>query len=235
MACRELLRKLETRGLIKLPSRQNYGARRISVIEPVEIDQTALSCRLSDVSPVSIVNIREHSKYAETFNYLMKEYHYLGYQRPVGQSMKYMIIGRDEQILGCLLFGTAAWKIIDRDQWIGWSADVRERNLGLICNNTRFLILDWVQIPHLASHVLGACMRRLSRDWCRYYGIGIAMVETFVDTTRYAGTCYKAANWIHVGQTRGRSRQDREGRLKVPVKDILVYPLQRNFRKVLLA
>jgi len=235
MACRELLRKLETRGLIKLPPRQNYGARRVSVIEPVEIDQTPLSCHLSDVSPISIINIRACSKYAKPFNYLMKEYHYLGYQRPVGQNMKYMMIGRDEQILGCLLFGAAAWQMIDRDQWIGWSANVRERNLGLICNNTRFLILDWVHIPHLASHVLGACMHRLSGDWLRYYGTGIAMVETFVDTTRYAGTCYKAANWIHVGQTKGRSRQDRENKIKIPIKDILVYPLQRNFRKVLLA
>lgn len=235
MACRELLRKLEARGLIKLPPRQNYGVRRVAVIEPVEIDQTPLSCRLSDVSPVSIVNIRECSKYAKTFNHLMKEYHYLSYQRPVGQNMKYMMIGRDKQILGCLLFGAAAWKIIDRDLWVGWSVDVRERNLGLICNNTRFLILDWVHIPHLASHVLGACMRRLSRDWLRYYGTEVAMVETFVDTTRYAGTCYKAANWIHLGQTQGRSRQDRENKLKVPVKDILVYPLRRDFRKVLLA
>jgi len=131
MACRELFRKLETRGLIKLPPRQNYGVRRVSIIEPVEIDQTPLSCHLSDVSPVSIINIRTCSKYAKTFNYLIKEYHYLGYQRPVGQNMKYMIIGQDEQILGCLLFGAAAWKIIGRDQWIGWPADVRERNLGL--------------------------------------------------------------------------------------------------------
>ncbi len=114
-------------------------------------------------------------------------------------------------------------------------ADVRERNLGLICNNTRFLILDWVKVPHLASHALGACLRRLPQDWKRRYGTDIALVETFVDTTRYIGTCYKAANWLKLGRTKGRSRQDRYSKLKVSVKNILVYPLRRDFRKLLLA
>ncbi len=148
--------------------------------------------------------------------------------------MKYIIMGQNERVLGCILFGAAAWKITCRDQWIGWSVKARERNLGIICNNTRFLILDWVRIPHLASHIFGACLRRLSQDWKCYYGTEIAMVETFVDTTRYAGTCYKAANWIHVGQTKGRGRQDRERTLETSIKDILVYPLRRDFRKVLL-
>jgi hypothetical protein len=147
--------------------------------------------------------------------------------------MKYMILGRDKRFLGCLLFGAAAWKTEARDNWIGWSGDVRERNLGLICNNTRFLILDWIKIPHLASYTLGACLRRLSQDWKRRYGTDIAMVETFVDTTRYVGTCYKAANWFKIGQTKGRGRQDRSRKLKVPVKDVFVYPLRRDFRKLL--
>jgi len=156
------------------------------------------------------MNIREYPEHAKRFNYLLKEYHYLSYKRPVGQQMKYIMIGRDERVLGCMLFGAAAWKIAARDQWVGWSSDRREHNLGMICNNTRFLILGWIHIPHLASHVLGACLRRLSKDWLHYYGSEIAMVETFIDTTRYAGTCYKAANWICVGQTKGRSRQDRD-------------------------
>ncbi len=234
MACRELLLKLESRALIKLPPRQHCGSRRVSVIEPVEVDQSLLSCRLSTMMPVQIMNIREHAEHGKAFNYLMKEYHYLSYGCPVGQNMKYIIMGQSGRVLGCILFGAAAWKIACRDQWIGWSVETRERNLGMICNNTRFLILDWVRIPHLASHVLGACLRRLSQDWKRYYGTGIAMVETFVDTTRYAGTCYKAANWTHVGQTKGRSRQDRDRTLKTPIKDILTYPLRRDFRKVLL-
>jgi len=148
--------------------------------------------------------------------------------------MKYLILSNTQQILGCLLFGAAAWKTEARDRWIGWSPDSRERNVGLLCNNTRFLILDWVRIPHLASPVLGVCLRRLSADWKKRYGTHIALVETFVDSTRYRGTCYKAANWIRVGQTKGRSRQDRNRTVNTTIKDVFVYPLQRDYRQRLL-
>lgn len=234
MACRELLRKLESRTLIKLPPRQRPGPGRLPAIEPIVVDQRPISCRLSDIKPVKIVNASNCADYEEIFNHLVKQYHYLSYGRPVGQNMKYMILGRNERFLGCLLFGAAAWKTEARDRWIGWPTDVRERNLGLICNNTRFLILDWVKVPHLASHAFGACLRRLPRDWRHRYGTDIAMVETFVDTMRYAGTCYKAANWFKIGQTKGRSRQDRDRKLKVSVKDVFVYPLRSDFRQLLL-
>ena len=234
MACRELLRKLEFRNLVKLPPRQGFGPGRLPEIEPIEVDQSLVSCLLSDIQPVKIVNVRNYAEYEKAFNHLVKEYHYLSYGRPVGQNMKYMILGQNERILGCLLFGAAAWKTDARDRWIGWSGDTREQNLGLICNNTRFLILDWIKVPHLASHALGACLRHLPRDWKRRYGTDIAMVETFVDTTHYVGTCYKAANWFKIGQTKGRSRQDRDRKLKVSVKDVFVYPLRRDFRKLLL-
>ena len=233
MACRELLRKLESRTLITLPPRQNFGPRRLPEIEPIEIDQSPVSCLLSDIQPVDIVDVRQCAEHEKAFNYLLKEYHYLSYGRPVGQNMKYLILGQNGRFLGCLLFGAAAWKTKARDQWISWSAEVRERNLGLICNNTRFLILDWIKVPHLASHALGICLRRLSRDWKSRYGTDIALVETFVDTTRYAGTCYKAANWHKIGQTKGRSRQDGNRKLKVSVKDIFVYPLRSDFRRLL--
>ena len=234
MACRELLRKLESRTLIKLPPRQRPGPGRLPAIEPIVVDQRPISCRLSDIKPVKIVNASNCADYEKVFNYLVKQYHYLSYGRPVGQNMKYLILGRNERFLGCLLFGAAAWKTEARDRWIGWPADVRERNLGLICNNTRFLILDWVKVPHLASHAFGACLRRLPRDWRHRYGTDIVMVETFVDTMRYAGTCYKAANWFKIGQTKGRSRQDRDRKLKVSVKDVFVYPLRSDFRQLLL-
>ena len=233
MACRELLRKLESRTLITLPPRQRFSPRRLPGIESIKIDQSPVSCLLSDIQPVDIVNVRHCAEHEKAFNYLLKEYHYLSFARPIGQNMKYLILGRDGRFLGCLLFGAAAWKTQARDQWIGWLAAERERNLGLICNNTRFLILDWIKVPHLASHVLGACLRRLSGDWKRRYGTDIALVETFVDTTRYAGTCYKAANWLKVGQTKGRSRQDGDRKLKVSVKDIFVYPLSDDFRGLL--
>ena len=233
MACRELLRKLESRTLITLPPRQRFGPRRLPKIESIKIDQSPVSCRLSAIQPVDIVDVRYCAEHEKAFNYLLKEYHYLSYGRPVGQNMKYLILGANGRFLGGLLFGAAAWKTEARDQWIGWSSDERERNLGLICNNTRFLILDWIKVPHLASHVLGACLRRLSRDWKRRYGTDIALVETFVDTTRYTGTCYKAANWDPIGETKGRSRQDGDRKLKVSIKDIFVYPLRSDFRRVL--
>ncbi len=233
IACRELLRKLESRSLIQLPPRQRFGPRRIPAeIETIEVDQSPVSCSLSDIKPVRIVNVRDSAEYEKAFNYLMKEYHYLSYGRPVGQNMKYMILGRNGRFLGCLLFGAAAWKMEARDRWIDWMVEVRERNLGLLCNNTRFLILDWVKVPHLASYALGACLRRLPQDWKERYGTEVAMVETFVDT-RYAGTCYKAANWLKIGQTKGRSRQDRDRTFKVSIKDVFVYPLRRDFRQLL--
>lgn len=233
MACRELLRKLESRLLIKLPPRQRPGPGRSPVIESVAVDQRQVACSFSDLKPVKVIDARSSVEYEKAFNYLLKEYHYLSYGRPVGQNMKYLVLGPNDRILGCLLFGAAAWKSVDRDKWIGWSAPIREQNLSLICNNTRFLILPWFEVFNLASYALGACLRRLSKDWKHRYGSDIALVETFVDTTRYIGTCYKAANWQKIGSTKGRGRQDRDRKLKVAIKDIWVFPLKHNFRDLL--
>lgn len=233
MACRELLRKLEFRSLIKLPPRQRPGPGRPPIIEPIKIDKSPIFCELSELQPIRIIDGRSSNDFEKTFNYLVKEYHYLSYGRPVGQNMKYLILGADDRVLGCLLFGAAAWKSAERDQWIGWSPEIREQNLGLICNNTRFLLLPWVTVFNLASYALGSVLRRLSEDWKYRYGSQIALVETFVDTTRYIGTCYKAANWQKIGQTKGRGRQDRWSKLKVPIKDIWVFPLKHNFRDML--
>ena len=138
-------------------------------------------------------------------------------------------------MLACLLFGSAAWKCRARDQFIGWTAEQRQQRLHLITNNTRFLMLPYVKVPHLASWILGRVLRRLSEDWERKYGHGIVLVETFVERERFAGTSYKAANWICLGSTTGRSRQDRYNTLRVPVKDVYVYPLRRRFREELSA
>jgi len=233
MACRELLRKLESRTLITLPPRQSAGCNKAPTINPVAFNKTPVFAPLSDIQPIKILNARDCPTHEKTFNYILKEYHYLSFSRTVGQNMKYLIIGVNNQILGCLLFGAAAWKTTPRDQWIGWSPEIREQNLGMLCNNTRFLILDWIRVPNLASHVLSTCLHRLSQDWLCRYGSEIALVETFVDTTRYLGTCYKAANWIKVGQTKGRGRQDRNRILGTSVKDVFVYPLQHNCRQIL--
>ncbi len=235
IACRELLRKLENRTLIKLPERERRsgGPYRLPENEAVEIEHTPIACKLSEIKPIKIVNARENTDSNGVFNYLLKTYHYLSFGRTVGQNMKYLIQDRQGRYLGCVLFGAAAWKVEDRDNWLKWSKERREQNLNLICSNTRFLILNWIRVPHLASHVLGASMRRLSKDWKSRYGTDIALVETFVDTTRYLGTCYKAANFVKIGKTKGRSRQDRHGNVSVPIKDIYVYPLRNNFRDLL--
>jgi hypothetical protein len=235
MACREMLRKLEERSLIKLPPRLCPGPGRSPEIAAVKINQSQICCRFVDVKPVKVTNARNSKNDEKTFNYLMKTFHYLSFSRTVGQNMKYLFRDRFNRVLGCMLFGAAAWKAEDRDKWIGWPVDIRERNLNLICNNTRFLILPWVEVPHLASHVLGACLRRLSSDWRIRYGTPVVLVETFVDTTRFKGTCYSAANWQLVGKTKGRGRQDRYSQMKVPVKDIWLYPLRRDFGNVLLS
>ncbi len=153
----------------------------------------------------------------------------------MGENLQYTVAGRDGRLLACLLFGAAAWKCRARDEFIGWTHDQRAGRLGLVANNSRFLILPFVQVPHLACWALGATLRRLSADWETKYGHPVALAETFVDRSRFRGTCYRAANWIHQGATTGRSRQDRYTTLKVPVKDVYLYPLRSDFRDLLCA
>jgi hypothetical protein len=137
--------------------------------------------------------------------------------------------------LACLLFGAAAWKAKARDEWIGWTPEQREGALPRVANNTRFLVLPWVRVPHLASHLLGRVARRLDADWRLKYGHGIEVLETFVDRERFRGTCYRAAGWVPVGATAGRSRNDRHQTLSVPVKDLYLRPLHEDFRRRLCA
>jgi len=135
--------------------------------------------------------------------------------------------------VACLLFGSAAWKCADRDRFLGWDRATRERNLQRLTNNTRFLILPWVRVPHLASHVLALVARRIRADWQSKYGHPVHALETFVDRSRFKGTCYRAANWVRLGATQGRTRNDRQHRIQAPVKDIYPYPLIPDFRKEL--
>ncbi len=230
IACREFLRKLEDRGLLTLPPRRRSGSQTPPVIADVKVDRSVIDVSLLMVQPIELVDARNSKEDEELFNYLLKAHHYLGFSRPVGQNMKYLVRGANGDALGCVLFGAAAWKCQDRDRFIGWDALTREANVNRLTNNTRFLILPWVRIKCLASHILSKVIRRLSVDWLKRYGCEVLLVETFVDTSRYAGTCYQAANWHYVGSTKGRTRQDRYTRIRVPIKDIYVYPLQRSFR-----
>jgi len=232
MACRTLLLKLEQRGHITLPRRRTpgRGCRKVSI--PYAPHSTAsIACGLSDLEPVHIQMIKDASL-LHLFQCLLSRYHYLGFRSSVGENMKYLVFDRKHNPLGCLLFGSAAWKCAPRDDFIGWDAETRKGNLHMVTNNMRFLILPWVRVPHLASHILGKVARRISADWIAKYGHPIYLLETFVERDCFQGICYRAANWTCVGQTKGRSRNGHPD-LKVPIKDIYLYPLTRRFGDIL--
>jgi hypothetical protein len=233
MACRTLLLKLEQRGHITLPGRRcpGRGSRKVTI--PCVPHKTApIACSLSDLEPVSVQMV-EDTGLLSLFQCLLARYHYLGFRTTVGENIKYMVFDREQNPLACLLFGSAAWKCAPRDDFIGWNAETRKANLHLVTNNMRFLILPWVRVPHLASHILGGVGRRISSDWVAKYGHPVYLLETFVERDCFRGICYRAANWILCGQTKGRSRNDRYATLKVPVKDIYLYPLTKRFREAL--
>jgi hypothetical protein len=166
---------------------------------------------------------------------LLARHHYRGFNGAVGENLQYLVRDRHGRELAVMVFGAAAWKVAARDQFIGWSVPQRQQHLGLIANQQRFLILPWVRVPHLASHLLGLATRRLSADWQARYGHPIWLVETFVEVDRFVGTAYKAAGWLHLGQTTGRTRQDRQRTLQSPRKSVWVRPLHPAFRQRLTA
>jgi hypothetical protein len=237
MACRTLLLKLERRGQIRLPARQrpSPNALRNSQALDLPCERTPIESALADLQPVRIEALGQGHADLALFRFLLQRHHYLGLRNSVGENLKYLARDRHGRPLACLLFGAAAWKAKARDEWIGWTPEQRERALPLLANNTRFLILPWVRVPHLASHVLGLAVRRLPADWTSKYGQGIELLETFVDRERFRGTCYRAAGWLPVGATAGRSRNDRAQTLAVPVKDIYLRPLSPDFRRRLCA
>ena len=237
MACRSMLLKLERRGLIVLPPRQGQSnnASRNRSIAPVEHQTDEIHLSLKMVRPLQIEPVTAGSDDHALFKFLLSHYHYLGQRNTVGENMKYLVCGCDGRPLACVLFGSAAWKTAARDAFVGWDAPVRKKNLCYITNNMRYLIFPWVKISLLASHVLSLISRRISSDWVGKYGHPIYLLETFVDKSRYRGTCYKAANWHLVGETKGRTRNDRNNTIRVPVKDVYVYPLRRDFRRRLTA
>jgi hypothetical protein len=232
MACRTLLLKLERWGQIRLPARQrpSPNALRNLRTQDVACDRTPIEGALGELQPVRIEPLGEVHPDRDLYRFLLQTHHYLGLRNSVGENLKYLARDRHGRPLACLLFGAAAWKAKARDEWIGWTAAQRARALPFLANNTRFLVLPWVRVPHLASHLLGCVARRLDADWRGKYGHGIEVLETFVDRARFRGTCYRAAGWLHVGATVGRSRNDRDQTLSVPVKDIYLRPLSPDCR-----
>jgi len=237
MACRTLLLKLERRGQIRLPARQRPSPNALRNRRALDLpcDRTPIEGALGDLQPLRIDPLGEGHPDLALLRFLLQRHHYLGLRNSVGENLKYLARDRHGRPVACLLFGSAAWKCRARDLFIRWDTEQRQRNLHRITNNTRFLILPCVQVPHLASWILGRVLRRLSDDWQKKYGHPIALVETFVEQKRFAGTSYRASNWIQLGSTTGRSRQDRRRTLQVPVKDVYLYPLDHRFREVLSA
>jgi hypothetical protein len=193
----------------------------------------AIRGALRDLQPLQAGIVAPGSEDLRLFNGLLAHCHYLGHRNTVGENLRYLIRDRQGRPAACMLFGSAAWKCADRDTFIGWDRTVREHNLQYMTNNTRFLIPSWVQVPHLASHVLGLIARRIRSDWQVKYGHPVYALETFVDRSRFKGTCYRAANWMRLGATQGRTRNDRAHSIKAPIKDVYVYPLSKHFRQEL--
>ena len=235
MACRNLLLKLHRAGHITLPPRQRASSNRYRNrrIEPVEHQTEPITAELRLLEPLSVTVVPRATDEERLFNCLISHYHYLGLRSTVGENLKYLVHAADGRPLACLLFGSAAWQTQGRDSFIGWDHATRKRNLQRITNNTRFLILPWVHVRCLASRVLSLVARRVRSDWESKYGHALDLLETFVDSSRFHGTCYRAANWIRVGQTTGRTRNGYGSRCEASRKDVYVFPLSRGFRKEL--
>ena len=232
MVCRSLLLMLQSEGLIKLPPPKckpaNPLANRKKPVK-IELDRTSIECPISECFPTHLKQVRK-TRLEKLFNSLISEHHYLGYTHPVGEHLKYIAFS-NERPIACLAWSSAPWYIGARDRFIGWSPETRQKNLHLIINNTRFLVLPWVKVPHLASYLLALSRRRLSKDWNVIYNHPIYLAETFVDTERFQGTCYKADNWIYVGKTTGRGKLSTSTKPTLSKKAVYVYPLTKDFRK----
>jgi len=237
MAARTLLLKLERAGHIRLPARRGSSpnGRRNRVVPLVPPAPEPIRGTLRDLRPLSVSVVAPGSQDLRLFNGLLAHYHYLGHRNTVGENLRYLVRDRQGRPVACALFGSAAWQCAARDAFLGWDRAARERNLQGLTNNTRFLIPTWVEVPHLASHVLGLIARRIRADWQAKYGHPVHALETFVDRSRFKGTCYRAANWRRLGATQGRTRNDRAHRIRVAVKDVYLYPLSPDFRRELCA
>ncbi len=231
MACREILITLYRKGLIKYPPGKHDGKNslRNRSIRVIEVDQTPLQDSLKNLPEVELRAVR-NTPDEPLYNSLVQQHHYLGYRQIVGNHLKYVAFIGDRPV-ACLGWGSAAWKVKSRDDFIGWTPGVRKDHLHFVVNNTRFLILPWVQVKCLASKLLAMNARRICRDWLDTYSYPLYLLETFVEKQRFAGTCYKAANWIRVGQTKGTAKKGHVHYRHGNIKDVLVYPLRRDFRK----
>lgn len=233
MSCRVAMLRMQRDGLIALPppQRVNGNGRTRPRITATSDPKTPLALSASELGPL-VFHPVDTPPDSALWNELIERYHYLRYKPLPGAQIRYLVFGHG-YLLAALGFGAAAWKVAPRDQFIGWTADQRRANLHRIVNNARFLILPWVTVRNLASRILAASAKRLPRDWENRYGYQPWLLETFVQRDRFPGTCYRAANWIYVGETQGRGKLDRQHRHALPVKHVYLYPLHRRFRRQL--
>ena len=234
MACREVLLTLFRKGFIDYPTGIHDGRnkKRNQTIPFVPTDKNPLNAKLSELEPVQLKLVR-NSELETLYNSLVQEHHYLGFRQIVGNHLKYMaFIG--ERPVACIGWGSAAWSVKSRETFVGWDKMTKENNLYLVANNTRFLILPWVSVKCLASKILALNAKRISNDWRKVYNHPLYLLETFVEQNRFKGTCYKAANWIKVGQTKGTAKRGHDHLVHGKIKDVLIYPLGKNFRRKLM-
>ena len=234
MVCRGLMLELHRAGHIELPPVRctppnNVVARRRP--QAVGVDSRPLRAPLDALQPLAFQQVRGTPQ-ERLFGALLQAHHYLGYTQPVGEHLKYLVWSKDRPI-ACFAWSSAARHLGPRDRFIGWSSEARRKNIHYLAYNTRFLILPWVEVPHLASHLLGRMAKRLAGDWERVYAHPVVYLESFVDPGRYPGTCYRAANWLFLGRTTGRGKDACSKKPNRPRKEVLGYPLIRNFRQVL--
>ena len=234
MVCRGLLLMLHRTGHIELPPVKfvphNPFVRRVRP-EPMPVDTTPILGPLADLRPVEIEQVRR-TDHEPLFNCLMEQYHYLAYEQPVGEHLKFLVWVQGRPI-ACLAWSSAPRHLGSRDRYIGWSAEARRCNIHFLAYNTRYLILPWVRVPHLASHILGRMTSQLSSEWERMYGHPVYFAETFIDPTRFRGTCYRAANWKFLGLTTGRGKNDHTYKPNRPLKEVLGLSLTPRFRELL--
>lgn len=234
MACREILLTLYRKGLINYPPGAHDGnnKKRNQSIPFVPADKTPLSAKLSNLDPVEL-KLARNTDLETLYNSLVQEHHYLGFRQIVGNHLKYMaFIG--ERPVACIGWGSAAWSVKSRESFVGWDKKTKESNLHLVANNTRFLILPWVSVKCLASKILALNAKRISNNWLNVYHHPLYLLETFVEQNRFKGTCYKAANWVKVGQTKGTAKRGHDHIVHGNIKDVFLYPLGKNFRRKLM-
>jgi len=234
MLCRGLMLALHRAGEIELPAPRRRFPNPLVVRRrppPVLVNRTPLRARLEDLKPLEFCSVRRTADEG-VVDGLLEEHHYLGYTHPVGEHLKYLVLAKGRPV-ACFAWSSAPRHLGPRDRFIGWSREARKRNIRFLAYNTRFLVLPWVEVEHLASHLLGKMARRLSKDWEALYGHPIHYLESFVDPGRFPGTCYRAANWHFLGLTTGRGKDDHTNRPNRPLKEVLGLPLTKRFREIL--